>query len=174
MLTSLDHNNSVVIQWWYGVLICPPILFSKQYRYPNRNVITQFMNGLFALINTPPSIVLDVRLAWSTYQSSVLATTASSPQGQPSPLVQLYDTRVPRVPASILPSSSGASLVSFDRLHPFRLSTVHSGNVRIWDTRVSASPHHYQNRSHSSIPFSIHSFLSVFIDLNRILEYCMS
>jgi WD40 repeat protein len=79
---------------------------------------------------------MDVRLAWSTYQATMLATTASSPAGLTSPLVSLWDTRTPKAAATILPSSSGASLVAFDRLHPFRLATVHSGNVRIWDTRV--------------------------------------
>ncbi|XP_029839965.3 GATOR complex protein WDR59 isoform X1 [Ixodes scapularis] len=74
---------------------------------------------------------------WSPFDENLLATSSFDTY------VHIWDSREPRKPYLSLSAVTGASQVKWNKITQHVLATSHDGDVRIWDTRKSASPVQY-------------------------------
>ena len=92
--------------------------------------------------------VVTLHASWSSFQTSLFACCA---RAMPIKLVDIRHPREPKViegehavwrfraltRRSLCTGSHGATLLRWNRIHPFRFASAHEGSVRVWDARVS-------------------------------------
>ncbi|CAN7991841.1 unnamed protein product [Ixodes hexagonus] len=95
----------------------------------------ELQSTLILLPRYYPSHFSDIN--WSPFDENLLATSSFDTY------VHIWDSREPRKPYLSLSAVAGASQVKWNKVTQHVLATSHNGDVRIWDTRKSASPVQY-------------------------------